>query len=542
MSRRGKTLAAVAVVLVFAVADWGVLWHLGAHDASAPGTAQASGPTALAAGLATAASTARPLKFEPFSPVEVDRFLAKAREAEKLTDPLQRCLAYPDPPRSHWKPEAVKAYCRYLNLPTLSFAQARELIEKGKAAELDRRLGEALQAQLSDSASQGLLDSIYLRAFDNGSFDIRPTLDAWKRASPDSAYAYAASGVAYTAMARKARGGDYIRNTPAENIQAMDRLVQQADADLRRALQLDPRLTPAYAAMMDIGRMALGHRYALDARAAAVRAAPADYHVYSAAAVVAQPKWGGSPDELQALAGEVLQHAKQNPLLYLTAADIHLSTFDFSGCNCTTPPELARTMEAMNDLPSYRMLVSAGDSAEMAEQHGLAAVYYSEAVRLGWLPEDRLSRAFHLVTLGYPSWGREEFTALAPVVPGRASVYRGLGYADIQLEEDARAMGELEQAVRLDYTDTWSWDELGTLYANHRKWDLAWEAADQIIRQQPDNPEGWRLRAYIQSEQPRAGLADTVHAFASRFGDRADQQESLKHMREALARAAHRTR
>jgi len=418
----------------------------------------------------------------------------------------------------------------------------RKLIEQGKSAELDRRLARALQAQLTEPASQGLFDRIYLHAFSNGSFDIRPTLDAWKRASPDSAFALAASGMAYAAMAAKARGGEYIRNTPVENIRAMDRLVGEADADLRRALQLDPRLTPAYAAMMDIGRLALGHRYALDARAAGVRAAPADYLLYGSATVVAEPKWGGEPNELQALAGQALARARQNPLLYVAAADIQLSTFDFASCNCTTPPELARTMDALEDLPSFRMLASAGDSAQMAEQHGLAAVYYSEALRFGSRPDDRLSRAFHLVTLGYPSWARAEITAVAPALPGRASVYRGLGYADLQLDEDALAMGELEQAVRLDYTDTWSWDELGTLYANHRRWDEAWEAADQIIRQQPDDPEGWRLRAYVQSEQPRAGLADTVHAFASRFGDRPDQQESLKHMREALAHAGDRAR
>ncbi|MGN2254906.1 tetratricopeptide repeat protein [Frateuria sp. GZRe12] len=534
MSRRKRTVFTVAVVLLLAAVDWVSLWWLSAHDA--PATAQAS-VTALPSGPASAASTGRPLRFEPFSPVEVDRFLAKAREAEKLTDPLQRCLAYPDPPRSHWRPEAVEAYCRYRSLPTLTFTRMRELIEQGKAAELDRRLGVALQAQLGDPQAQGALDRIYLHAFDNGSFDIRPTLDAWKRALPDSAFALAASGMAYAAMAQKARGGDYIRDTPVENIRAMDRLVDEADTDLRRAVQLEPRLSPAYAAMMDIGRLALGHRYALEARAAGVHAAPADYLVYGAAAIVAEPKWGGSPSELHALAGEVLAHARQNPLLYLTAADIHLDTFDFSSCNCTTPRQLAMVMDAVNDLPSFGMLSSAGDSAEMAGQHGLAAVYYSEAIRLASRPDDRLSRAFHLVTLGYPSWARAEIMAIAPALPGRASVYRGLGYADIQLEEDALAMTELEQAVRLDYTDTWSWDELGTLYANHRQWDKAWAAADQMIRQQPDDPEGWRLRAYVQAEQPRPGLADTVRSFADRFGDRPEQQASLRHMCEALARA-----
>jgi tetratricopeptide (TPR) repeat protein len=530
-------------VAALAVLVWsGLAWFRapGVHGALFPA---GTGPAGVQAGatVPAAASSAGPaLRFEPFFVTEVDGFLTKARQAEKLKDPLQRCLAYPDPPRSHWNAEAVEAYCRYRHQPTISFAQMRDLIEHGRSAELDRRLAEALQAQLTRPESQGLLDRIYLGAFNKGSFDIRPTLDAWKRASPDSAFAYAASGVAYAAMASEARGADYMRNTPQEKILAMDRLAEEADADLRRALQLDPRLTPAYASMMDIGRMSLlGRTYALQAQAAGLKATPPDYSIYGAASALAEPKWGGSLVEQRALEAQLLQHAKQNPLLYVAATDTRLSEFDFESCKCATPPELARMMDTLQELASHPMLASAGDSAEAAEQRGLAAVYYSEAIRFAPTAETRLSRAFDLVALGYPTWAHEELTAIAPALPGRGDVYRGLGYADLQLEENARARSELEQAVRLDYTDTWSWDSLGWMYANGKQWDKAWDAAGQMTRLQPDDPEGWRLRAYVQSEQPRAGLADTVQVFTRRFGHRPDQQDALRQMREALAKVGH---
>ena len=133
----------------------------------------------------------------------------------------------------------------------------------------------------------------------------------------------------------------------------------------------------------------------------------------------------------------------------------------------------------------------------------------------------------------------DELAAIAPVLPGRGDVYRGLGYADLELEKSTLATGELEQAVRIDNTDTWSWESLGTLYAQARQWDKAWDAADQLIRLEPDAPDGWRLRAQVQMEQPRDGLAATEQAFAKRFGNRADEQATLKHMRDALAHLKH---
>ena len=115
----------------------------------------------------------------------------------------------------------------------------------------------------------------------------------------------------------------------------------------------------------------------------------------------------------------------------------------------------------------------------------------------------------------------------------------GTRYADMELEENTRAASELEQAVRLDPTDTWSWESLGLIYGGTGQWDKAWDVADQLIRMEPDAPDGWQLRAQVQMEQPRAGLADTEQAFAERFGNRPDQQATLNHMRNALAHLKH---
>ena len=532
MSRKGWMTFAVVGALLLGSATF---WLLAAMALQSPHASPVTTPSHPASATTTQATFA----FQPYASWQVNEFLMKAKEVEAIKDPLQRCLAYPDPPDSHWNADAVKAYCRYRNLPVMSFDEVRHLIESGHAAELDRRLADALHKQFTDPASQGLLDHIYQNVFDNGSFDIRPLLDAWKRQSPDSAFAYAASGMAYADMATAARGSDYIRNTPEDAILSMDRLASEADIDLRHAIALEPRMTPAYAAMMDIGRMTLGRQYALQARDAGLKVAPDNFFLYSAASLMAEPKWGGEADELETLRHRELEHAAQNPLLYLAATVVKLREFDFFSCDCDTPQEQAQVMQTLQDVSSAAALGGAGNRAESAKQPGLAAVYYTEALRFADVPEFRLSRAFDLVKVGYPAWAHDELTAVAPALPGRGDVYRGMGYADLELEKDTRAIGELEQAVRIEDTDTWSWESLGTLYARARQWDKAWSVADQLVRLEPDAPDGWRLRAQVQMEQPRAGLADTERAFAKRFGNRPDEQATLKQMRDALAHAKH---
>ena len=224
------------------------------------------------------------------------------KKAEAIADPLQRCLAYPDPPDSHWSRDTVAAYCQYRFLPLLTFDEAQSLIQQGKATELDRRLAAALQAQQNDPASRGLLDRIYQEAFDNGSFAIRPTLDAWKRDSPQSAFAWAASGVAYVAMAADARGGQYLQDTPDENVRSMENLLAQAAGDLRQAIALNPKLAPAYAGLMNAGAMDSGEADADAAFQDALIAVPNDFGIYNMAMWTREPKWGGSIRAMDQLA------------------------------------------------------------------------------------------------------------------------------------------------------------------------------------------------------------------------------------------------
>lgn len=471
-----------------------------------------------------------------FSRAEVYAFLDKARQAEAIKDPLQRCLAYPDPPGSHWSRATVDAYCRYRMQPLMTFAQMRTLIQDGHAAELDRRLQAMLDAPATQPAAQGLLDRLYGEDFD-GSFDIRPTLDAWKRDSPRSAFAYAASGYAYDKMASQARGDDYMSATPASNVESMDRLLKQADTDLRKAIALDPRVTPAYVAMIDAGGLSLGRRYAADAARRGLAVDPANFAIHDARLWYAQPQWGGSLAGMARLARQAQAQAAANPLLGLLLTEAPADAVNLDNCDCHSAAQLARYPQAFDRVATAQLLLSAGYAAESSHHPELAVVYFSEALRFdNNLPDERVHRAFDLNQFDESQWAVDDLTAMLKTGAGDEGLFKVRGYSYESLNDYPHAEQDLQKALALSPTDPSVLVELGNLYVNvTHEWDKGWAIADELIRQRPQNPDGWLLRAAIQRQQPRAGMRATVDDFAARFGHDPAQQKALAWLRAQLA-------
>ncbi len=476
-------------------------------------------------------------KSRSFTDEEVDAFVAKARTAEDIADPLQRCLKYPDPPGSHWSPAAVDAYCHYRFQSVISFAEVQDLIRSGHAADLDRRLAEALQAQLTQPHSRGLVHRIFWEDFYDGSFDTRQTLDAWKRASPDSAFVLAASGVAYVAMAHKARGGALIRDTSDSNIESMDRLLQQADTDLQRAIQLNPKITPAYEAMMDAGSMSLGDSYTDTAFRRGTVAVPDDYAIYSMYIHVSEPKWGGSLQAMKNVADGAQVHAKTNPMLALLLAEE--PAYYFNACDCALDTEThawAAFPTVFDNVSSANLMFDAGYAANGDNQPKLGVVYLSEGLRFA--PATNMAhvrRAYALTNVGDTDWALVEAGREIRKEPQSAWGYSMRGYAYKALHSPFLAVPDLEKANALDPDNTFPLAQLGWMYVNAGEWDKAWDVSSRLMHDHPDQGDGWLIRYYVQKNQPRSGLDDTMHHFIDTFGNDPYYAHWTAEMRAALA-------
>ncbi|HEV2680176.1 MAG TPA: hypothetical protein VGV14_06735 [Rhodanobacter sp.] len=493
------------------------------------------------------AQSARPVAPSPllaakahlFTRDEANAFLAAAKRAEAIKDPLQRCIAYPDPPGSHWSHDAVVAYCHFGLQPLMSFAEAQTLIQHGQSAELDRRLAAALHAQQTQPDSPGLLDRTYQKSFQNGSFEIRPTLDAWKRDSPNSAFAWAASGVAYVAMASAARGTNYMRDTPQDSVDSMDNLLAQADSDLRKAIALDPKVTPAHSALIHAGGLGFGRKYTDDAIAGGIAAAPDDYSIYSMAIWSQQPKWGGSLAGMRRLAAQAQAHASDNPALKLMLSEQPF--YVVSNCDCAQEVELAAYPEALDQLASVPDLMEAGDAAKGSQHPAVAVIYLSEALRFGPEFDDaRLHRLEALIDFDEAAWAVADATSLIAAKPGDATLFEARANAYESLNDYAHAEQDFRAMLALDPNDTHALVQLGHMlvYWTH-DWNGGWDVANQLIKAQPQSPYGWILRANIQQQQPRAGLKDTVEYFEAHFSGDPQMGQIITQMRSALILQTH---
>ncbi|GGA13616.1 tetratricopeptide repeat protein [Dyella caseinilytica] len=470
---------------------------------------------------------------------DIPAFASAVRNAEKQSDPLQRCLAYPDPPGSHWTHDAVVAYCHYRFQPTISFGEVKDLIEQGKTAELDRRMDEALHAQMTQPDARGQLDHIFINAFDDGSFATRELLDAWKRGSPNSAYAYAASGYAYVAMAHEQRGGKFARDTSQDKMDAMGRLLRQADADLRHAISLNPRITPVYVAMIHAAGLAFGEGYARQAIALGLRVDPANWSIYAQMMWLMQPQWFGSLETMQRVADAAVKHANQNPLLWIEKNAVAQYQANAGGCDCAPPPQAFNFPSALDELANSRELAVVGRTAADQGAASMAVVYLSEAMRFETKTERlRQQRVAQLALVGERQMAMDEANKLIAEAPKDAGNYQARGYAYVYTGDTRRGVQDLETALAINPDDDEVLGMLGNIYTNQtHEWDKAWDIADRIIRKYPDSPGGWVIRATIQENQPRVGLQDTYQYFLAHFSNDPRMKWQIDHMHELLTQA-----
>lgn len=521
MTTRERWLLLVGAAVVLAA----VAWHW-----TRPATPGARGPVSA------------PPQASAFSRAEVHRFLAAAQQAETIADPLQRCLDYPDPPGSHWSRIAVEAYCRYRFQPVLSFTQVRSLVESGRAAQLDQRLAAALQAQRAQAASRGLLDRIYHDDFEDGGSEVRPLLDAWKRQSPQSAFAYAASGLAYVAMAQKVRGTAFAGATPQNQFDSMDRLLVQATGDLDHAVHLDPRVTPTYWGMIYAGGLGNGAKYAVAAANRGLAVDPANFSIYRQLLWLAQPQWAGSVAMMQKITASAQQHAKANPSLSLLLPWAPAVAANLENCGCRTSAQLADARRILDTAAPYRLLRNVGRALSNAGHPGAGAIYLSEALRFDpALVHVVTHRSDDLADLGDANWARAEANRAIAMAPHDAVTYETRAYVHKSMHDYRAEEQDCRLALAIAPDDAWTLKELGSIYVyTTHEWDKGWDVTSQLIQMHPDNPAGWVLRASIQKDEPRPGENDTIKYFLTHFGDDPSEQVVVAQMRARMAREASR--
>jgi len=143
------------------------------------------------------------------------REFEKMRAAEKIGDPVERCLAYPDLAEFHWDRKVVEAFCRLGARKMISWKEMSTALDEHHPEVLDEAFKSYLE-KTYHKGDHGFLIWTYWWMFENASEQQRDFTQRWVEADPQSAFALTARGIHYVAAAGAARGDKFIRDTPKE--------------------------------------------------------------------------------------------------------------------------------------------------------------------------------------------------------------------------------------------------------------------------------------------------------------------------------------
>lgn len=489
----------------------------------------------LLAGLGTAAValTTRASPAQSTAPPTYAAFVQQVVAASAITDPLQRCLHMPDPPRSHWRAAGVEAYCRYRTARTLTPAEISQLVASGKAAEVDKAFDGYLHAQLTDPQQAGLFDVAIINAgFRKSTPAMRKTIDAWMKQRPRSAFAVAASGIQYQRAAADARGTAFASETSDDQWKAMLALERKARAEFDRAATMKPAVPSMYSDMFALGRRTNDTEYTIAALEKGLALDRTNLALRLTAASMSSRKWGGSEGWLLKLESDASDLAPEHPLLWVAASRARIEAIT-DGHQRQLPGE--RLMALADDVATATALGDLADDVRRAGRREDAIMLAVESLRF----DD--STYWALFTLGKVNaqpntmpWANELLRQAAahhpddPEVLGMVGIW--LAYADEKVE----GMGLRNAAFDKGVQEPWILRTIGRFYLSNKHYDRAAAAADRLIQTSPSDASGYRLRADVQIATDDPARYESIHAYLDRFADDADEADDVAELKAYL--------
>ncbi|QYF94319.1 TonB family protein [Massilia sp. PAMC28688] len=464
------------------------------------------------------------------APERLRDYLAKARLADAIADPLQRCLAFPDHPDSKAAPEVVKAYCHYKFEPSISLATVQEHLDTGTLDKLEQLFRRNLERHFS---SKDFSEVIHrdLGAFDGGAQAGRIAAQ-WLARAPDSAFALAASGIHTVQRASDARGFDTIDNTKAENYRQMVELVGQSYVLLRRALELEPRMMPAHAAML------LGARMSSDAwveKEIILSAQLADAGCFDVAGQVSvglKPRWSGSHDAMREHASQLQLLSGARPLLISMKARAAEDKIDYPNSDKQYADTIALLKPYALEFPSTRVLAPLTNAMVYLPADRWETLATSLTLsRFEPVSEHATrERARILLNIGEAVWAARMLENAAKAYPGDVHLPILLGRALYETQELEQAMPFFEKALAAGQHAQFAQHRL-MMISIRTKAPQAEAQTLAYVTKYPDDAYAWLDRGQLLDWLGKRAEAD---ASFLKFRELAEKKVDLAPMKAAL--------
>lgn len=329
----------------------------------------------MAVGCALIASQAHAAEPAP-PPAEWADYVAQVRKADSIQDDEARCLAYPDLPGNQWRPGAARGRCSILRKPAMSLDEIDALLASPDGvAELDRRFAALLDAHYQQPEQREQIFNAF-EVFDESERAAK-VAERWLKAAPKSAFANTAMGAHYSEAGWKARGTRWASETPDENFKRMTENFGHSVPLYLEALKIEPRLSVACYRLAGVGRNSSDalQQFAL---ARCTKVDPDSYFVALEHIDGAEPRWGGSDEQLRSAVAYAAARTERNPALGALlgeAAGYRPKMADDLG------PVADDLAAAVRMGPSGSLFRSAGLGYRRNRQTWEAYAYLSQAVR-----------------------------------------------------------------------------------------------------------------------------------------------------------------
>lgn len=180
-------------------------------------------------------------------------------------------------------------------------------------------LENTIQRYVDEFSENVVYEGKVIDAFNTFGFEpnILEELNEWHQAFPDSAFPRLARGAAYRQLGWDARGGGYSSQTNDEQFISMRHYFNLADEEYIDALNINPKLSPAYCGLID---MAAARSMKYDKSKWYLKGTseiPASYNIRWCYFHKLLPQWGGSFQEMELFVTRAMQHYDDNPRVML---------------------------------------------------------------------------------------------------------------------------------------------------------------------------------------------------------------------------------
>jgi thioredoxin-like negative regulator of GroEL len=433
------------------------------------------------------------------APASTLEFLAKAEAADKIEDPLARCLAFPDLPGNHWPKGLARVTCDFDYGPRITLDKDKELIDRGAYAELDALFAADLARHFSKTNYSEVIHEDFTAFGD--SYDAGRITKKWLDNDPDSPYAMDARARYYRTMAAKARGGGWAADTPDENMARMAEFSKLAVDLYLRAVKAEPRLLPAYVGLMDLGGMNSSSELLESAMVAAKKIDPTCPSVLQYQMRYLQPRWGGSYEQMTQLANEMQAFVSHRPLIAVETAAPAIDRAD----RLLDDEKYDDVIQVLTPIPPQTTNPKPYEDLAVSllrkwPDHGWdSLIYLLEAARFGGGASDVNQDRGWLLThqINAPDWALKYIRQAITIDPENVRAH----YLAAQAYVAAGKFSEAEAEYRIFMQDKDARQggmyELITVLMRAKQPKRALDQAEVLTTEYPEYAQGWLLKAAV---------------------------------------------